>query len=460
MTHLRLVADSSDHDFDSATGISEMTSGLRAGGLHLALNVPNLGWLSSGWRLPEIDPLSTSGSEFYVRTAQLAEKGLFDVLFLADIPALTDTPDKAPQGMSLDPVLTLTAVAQHTERIGLVPTVSTSFQHPYNVARTIGALDRISHGRAGWNAVTSYTPNVAAAFGSEPLPSKADRYARAEEFLDVVKALWRTWSPDAIVADKAQGLFARRSHVNAIEHVGKFFSVAGGSTVPPSGQGYPVTFQAGASPEGLDLAAAHADAVFVAASTVELAVDYRRRLEVSAAKRARQQRVLSLPGVLLRIASTDEEAHRRRDELDDFDNHATGLRGLAKRLGLRVEDLDLDSAVPLDLIDVEALERSSSAGFARSTLAVVEGRTVRDIVRQSTGFHTVVGSPETVADTFEAWAATGSVDGFTLMFDVIDQGLPVFVDEVVPILQQRGLYRTRYEGSTLREHLGLPIPRW
>ncbi|OZC55475.1 hypothetical protein CH267_12915 [Rhodococcus sp. 06-621-2] len=437
-----------------------MTSRSNAGGMHIALNVPNMGWLHSGWRLPEVDPLGTSSSEFYVRTAQLAEQGLFDVLFLADIPALTDSPDVAPQGMSLDPVLTLTAVAQHTERIGLVPTVSTSFHHPYNVARTIGSLDRISHGRAGWNAVTSYTPNVAANFGSEPLPSKADRYARAEEFLDVVGDLWRTWSTDAIVADKDSGVFARRSGVNPIKHDGSFFSVTGGSTVPPSTQGYPVTFQAGASDEGLDLAAAHADAVFVAASTVDLAVDYRRRLHSATVNRGRSRRVLSLPGVLLRIASTEEEAIRRRDELDDFDSYATGVRGLAKRLGLRVQDLHLDSPVPLHLIDVEGLERTSSAGFARSTLAVVEGRTVREIVRQSTGFHTIVGSPKTVADTFETWFSTGAIDGFTLMFDVIEQGLPVFVNEVVPILQERGLFRRRYAGSTLREHLGLAIPRW
>ncbi|MFC8528862.1 NtaA/DmoA family FMN-dependent monooxygenase [Nocardia sp. NPDC057227] len=431
--------------------------------LHLGVNCPGHGSYRNAWRRAGIDPLGTANPDFYVRIAQTAERGLFDAVFTADVPALTPTWASEPQRATLDPILALTAAAQQTERVGVVATVSSSWHHPFNLARSIATLDRISHGRAGWNVVTSYNPLVSPNYGLAELPPKEQRYARADEFLDVVLELWRTWAPDAIVADKASGRYAVPERVRPISHRGEFFEVTGGGLVPPSEQGLPVVFQAGASPEGLELAARHADATFVAAATPEAAREYRDRLDATAAtvRAPGRKPVLALPGLVLWFGSTDEEARRRRDELADPESEAATLGMLAQRLGIPAAEIDLDGPLPLDAAHFAAQKRHTSEGFLRSLAALGEsGRTVREIVRDGVGHLTVTGGPKTVADTIEAWFATGTVDGFNLMFDVIDESFEPFVDEVVPILQERGLFRRHYTGSTLREHLGLPVPTW
>ncbi|WP_261554229.1 NtaA/DmoA family FMN-dependent monooxygenase [Frankia tisae] len=430
--------------------------------LHLGVNCPGLGSYRGAWRRDGIDPLGTSTPEFYVRVAQTAERGLFDAVFTADVPTLTPTWESEPQRNSLDPVLALTVAAQHTEHVGVVATVSTTWHHPYNLARSIASLDRISHGRAGWNVVTSYNPLVSPNYGLDVLPPKAERYARAREFLDVVVALWHTWAPDAIVADKTSGLFAHADRVRPIRHRGEHFTVTGGATVPPSEQGLPVIFQAGASPDGLDLAARYADATFVAAATLDAARDYRRRIDAASTVRpAGRPAVLALPGLVCTLGSTDEEAARRRDELDDSEARAATLNMLAARLGVPADEIDLDAPLPLDRVDLERQRHLTSEGFLRSLVSLADsGRPLREIIRDGFGHFTVTGGPKTVADTIEQWFSTGAVDGFNLMFDVIEESFPLFVDEVVPILQERGLHRRRYAGSTLRDHLGIPTPRW
>jgi FMN-dependent oxidoreductase (nitrilotriacetate monooxygenase family) len=399
--------------------------------------------------------------ERYVRLAQLAEEGLFDAFFLADAPAL-DPGWESSAMTRLDPVIALMTAAAHTERIGVVATVSSTWNHPYNLARSIQSLDRALHGRAGWNVVTNHNPRIAANYGLDEIPPKPERYARARESVDVVTALWRTWSPDAIIADKAAGVFAAKDKVRPVSHHGEFFSIEGGSTVPPSEQGLPVIFQAGASDDGLDLAARHADATFVSAMTLETALDYRHRLEAASVVRTPgRPRVLALPGASLTLASTDEEALRRKDELDGSDGAVSGRAYLAGRLGLSPDDLDLEAPLPLHQVDLERQRRENSEGFLRSILSVAEsGQPLRELLRDGSGHLTIVGSPGTVADTFENWFATGTIDGFNVMLDVVEESLPLFIAEVVPILQERGLYRRKYTGTTLREHLGLPIPRW
>lgn len=430
--------------------------------LHLGVNCPGLGSYRGAWRRDGVDPLGTSTPDFYVRIAQTAERGLFDAVFTADVPALTPTWQTEPQRASLDPILALTASALATERVGVVATVSTSWHHPYNLARSIASLDRISHGRAGWNVVTSYNPLVSPNYGLETLPPKPERYARAREFVGVVDDLWRTWAPDAIVADKDTGVFAVPGRVRPVEHRGEYFTVIGGGVVPPSEQGLPVVFQAGASPEGLDLAARYADATFVAAATLDAARDYRRRVDAAShARTPGRPKVLSLPGLVVTLGSSDEEARRRRDEFLDPETESGNLRMLAQRIGVAPEEIDLDAPLPLDEELVERRRHDTSEGFLRSIASLAEsGRTVREIARYGFGHLSVAGGPKTVADTIETWFSTGAVDGFNVMFDVIDEAFPAFVDEVVPILQERGLYRRRYHGSTLREHLGLPVPSW
>jgi FMN-dependent oxidoreductase (nitrilotriacetate monooxygenase family) len=430
--------------------------------LHLGLNAPALGTSKSAWRREAIDPAGMATGEFYIRLAQLAEEAFFDAFFLADASAL-DPGWETNSIARLDPLIALSFAAAHTERIGLVPTVSSTWHHPYNLARSIQSLDRASHGRAGWNVVTNHNPQIAANYGLDAMPAKHDRYARARESVDVVKALWQTWSPDAIVADKAAGTFALKDKVRPVSHQGEYFRVNGGSTVPPSEQGLPVIFQAGASDDGLDLAARHADATFISAMTLDTALDYRRRVELaSAAVRAPgRPRVLALPGASLTLASTDEEAQRRKEELDGADGAISGRGYLAGRLGLSPGDLDLDKPIPLEKVDIERQRQVNSEGFLRSILSLAEsGKPLRELLRDGSGHLTIVGSPRTVADTFEQWFATGAVDGFNIMLDVIEESLPLFAAEVVPILQERGLFRRKYEGTTLRDHLGLQVPRW
>jgi FMN-dependent oxidoreductase (nitrilotriacetate monooxygenase family) len=436
-----------------------MTTGRR---LHLGLNAPPLGSSPQAWRRAGIDPLSSATGEFYARIAAQAERGLFDALFLNDQPTLHPGWETSAAPLRLDPIVALATAAQHTERIGLVPTISTTWNHPYNLARSIGSLDRTSHGRAGWNVVTSYNEKIAANFGLSRLPSKQDRYARATDFLDVVLQLWRTWAPDAIVADKQTGVFTRPGGVRLVDHRGAHFTVHGGATVPPSEQGLPVLFQAGGSPEGIALAARYADAAFVSTPTLESAREYRAKAADASVSRAPgRPRLLTLSGAALTLASTDEEAQRRRAELESSDTEGISLGHIAGRLGIPLDVLDLDLPIPLDLVDVEARRRDDSEGFVNSIVHVAKtGRPLREILRTGAGHLAIVGSPEKVADIFEEWFLADAIDGFNLHFDVVEEGLPVFVEEVVPLLQKRGIYRHQYEGGTLRSHLGLPAPQW
>ncbi|WNI14235.1 NtaA/DmoA family FMN-dependent monooxygenase [Actinacidiphila sp. ITFR-21] len=430
--------------------------------LHLGINVTGVGGHNGAWRRPTVDPASSYTVEFFSRTARLAERGLFDAFFLADVPRLAGDYATQPPGQSFDPVTVLGAVARDTERIGLVATVSTTWHHPYELARALLTLDRVSHGRAGWNIVTNHTPEVALSHGLTRMPDKAARYARADEFVDLVLRLWRTWAPDAVIADKATGVFADPARVRTVDFTGEHFAVKGGSTVPSSPQGHPVLVQAGASPEGIELATRYADAVFAATSGAAVASDYAARLRAAATRAGRRQPpVLVLPGVALGLASTDAEAVRRREELDALGDITKKVAFLAGRLGVDPEVLELDAPVPLHHVDVAAQAQRNSEGFLISTLAAARsGRTVREIIAGGAGHYSLIGSPEKVADTFERWFKTGDIDGFNLMFDVVDEGLPLFVAEVVPLLQERGLFRTAYEGTTLRSHLGLRNPEW
>jgi len=429
--------------------------------LHLGVNCVGIGNYDGVWRRPGIDPLGTSGADYYVRVAQTAERGLFDAVFTADAPGLMPAWEAEPQKNSVDPILAMTVAAQATEFVGVVPTVSTSWHHPWNLARTLQSLDRISHGRAGWNAVTSYSPMAAASFGLEQVPAKEQRYARAAEFVEVVDRLWRTWAPDAIVADKATGRFARPGGVHPVEHRGEFFTVLGGGVVPRSEQGLPVVFQAGGSPEGFALAARFADATFAATATPHGAQDYRRRLDAAsaAARSPGRARVMAFPGMIVTLGSTDEEAARRSDEFFTPEMDAANLRLLASFLGVDASQLDPDAPLSIDPATFEERRKVTSEGNLRAVQYVAEtGRTVREIGRFSWGHISVVGGPKTVADKMEDFFATGAVDGFNLMFDVTDETFPAFVDEVVPILQERGLFRRQYTAKTLRGHLGLPVP--
>ncbi|AKJ08813.1 nitrilotriacetate monooxygenase [Streptomyces incarnatus] len=425
--------------------------------MHLNVHPVAAGHHPGAWRWPGADPVAFSRIEGYLDVARTAERGLLDAVFLADVPGLHADLTDYPIVNGLEPTLVLTAMAVVTERIGLVGTASTTYNEPYNIARRFRALDLISHGRAGWNAVTTSGPRVAGNFTAHE-PDSAERYARAQEFVSVVRKLWESWAPDALVTDVASGRYADMARIRPIDHHGSHYDVAGPISLPPSEQGYPVIFHAGVSDSVRTLTARTGEVMFSAVVDPDAALADISDIRSRALAFGRPAgSVLFLPGLVTSVAGTEEEALERREELDELSGNEGALFAVAATLGLDPGDLALDRPVPEALRG--GLHRVGGHARAVARLAL-EGRTVRDIVRRGGGGgHVVaVGAPEQVADLIQTWFESGAVDGFTLMPDVTFDGLPAFVDEVVPILQRRGLFRTAYEGSTLREHYGLALP--
>ncbi len=425
--------------------------------LHLSVHPVAAGFHPGAWRWPGADPRAFARIEGYLEVAKVAERGRLDSIFLADVPGVHADIDDYPLLNGLEPTLILTAMAVVTERIGLVGSASTTYNEPFNIARRFQALDLISHGRAGWNAVTTSGPRVARNFVADE-PSTPQRYARAEEFVAVVLDLWHSWAPDALVTDVESGRYADMDLIRPIDHHGEFFSVRGPLSLPPSEQGHPVIYHAGVSDNVRTLTARTGEAMFTAVVDPDAA---RAELDIVRTRAARFGRprdaVRFLPGLVTSVGGTEQEALARRQQLDELADPRGSLWALAAQLGLRAGDLDLDRAVPSALRAHLARLRGHARPFARLAL---EGHTVRDIIlRGGGGGHLVAaGAPEQIADVIETWFTSGVVDGFTLMPDVTVDGLPAFVDHVVPILTRRGIFRSEYRGTTLREHYGLPVP--
>jgi FMN-dependent oxidoreductase (nitrilotriacetate monooxygenase family) len=430
--------------------------------IHVNINASTSGSHPAAWRSPDAYRFGAFDIDHFRDVARIAERGLLNAVFLPDQVSLSQDPTSGPGWGLLDPVVTLSHLAAITEHIGFIATQTTTYTHPYNIARTFSSLDHVTRGRIGLNLVTTMADAAPPNFGEKTLPSPAERYERAAEFAEVLIKLWDSWEDSALVGDRATGVFADRSRIHAIDHVGKHFSVAGPLQLPRSPQGRPPLVQAGGSEPGRDLAARYADAVFSAAQYLEDAQDYYRDIKERAKRYGRDpSSIVVLPGVVLTIGGTEEEAKRRKRELDELDGDRA-LERLAARLGVRASDLDLDRPLPLDVIDLTLRGSHRSVGFADAIRAVARdrSRTVRQILEQGGGLghRSFVGSPEQVADDFEEWFTKGAADGFNIMIDVAPTGLSAFVDHVVPILQKRGLYRREYEGKTLRSHFGLARP--
>ena len=429
--------------------------------LHLNVNILHSGFVPSAWRTPEADPRAFVDIAHYVRVAQIAEAAKFDAVFLADNASIADQIDFRPI-TALEPTVLLAGIAAATTHIGVIGTASTSYNEPYNIARRFATLDQLSAGRAGWNIVTTADLGSARNFGREAVPDHAQRYERAAEFTEVVKALWDSWEDDAFIGDKASGRFIDTTKVHRIDHRGKYFSVDGPFNLPRSAQGHPVLIQAGGSADGRELAARHAEAVFSASQSFDEAAAYARELKSRAAAWGRGNNAIRvLPGLTTIIGATEAEALRRRDELVDLIPWTYSLTRLAGILGISVDRLKLDERLPDDL----SLPGNGNGNhtFFNATLAQARthGYTARQLIRALAGgggHRVVVGTPEQIADDIEHWFKGGAADGFNLMPDVLPGGLQDFADGVVPLLQQRGLFRTEYEGSTLREHFRLRRP--
>ncbi|WP_458761655.1 LLM class flavin-dependent oxidoreductase [Cupriavidus basilensis] len=438
------------------------SNGARQRQLHLNINILHSGFVPSAWRLPDSDPAAFTDVRHYIRVAQIAEAGKLDAVFLADNAAIVDQIHFRPIP-ALEPTVLLASIAAATTHIGLIGTASTSYNEPYNIARRFATLDHVSAGRAGWNVVTTADVPSARNFGRDAAPDHAQRYARAAEFTSVVKALWDSWEDDAFIGDKASGRFVDTAKVQPIAHHGEHFSVQGPLNLPRSPQGHPVVVQAGGSADGRELAAHHAEAVFSASQSFEESLAYGRELKARAQALGRgPDAVRVLAGLTTIIGATEAQARRRRDELIDLIPWDYSLARLAGTLGITPDRLKLDERLPDNL----ALPANGNGNhtFFNATLALARrhGYTVRELIRELAGgggHRVIVGTPEQIADDIEHWFRHGAADGFNLMPDALPDGLQDFVDGVVPILQRRGMFRTQYEGSTLREHLGLARPQ-
>ena len=431
--------------------------------LHLNLFIHGRGHHEAAWRHPLASPLALTDIRYYTDLAQKAEAGCFDSVFLADTLAAGDDIASAPRTW-LEPVTTLAALAGVTRRIGLIATCSTTYTEPFNLARQFASLDHMSNGRVGWNIVTTWLVAASGNYGGQGQLSHAERYERAEEYMRVVKGLWDSWSDDAVLDDRMGGQYARPGSIRAVNHVGAHYQVTGPLNVPRGPQGRPVFVQAGSSETGRRFAARHAEAVFTAQMEKATAKDFRADLKRIARAEGRDpDQVLILPGLSPVIGATEAETHRIARELNDLSDPEVGRKRLSGRFGGHdFSHLPLDKPLaPEDFPDPASVEAARSRTEVIVGLVRREKPTLRQLLGYlagARGHFVTAGTPEQIADLIEDWFRDGAADGFNLMPPVLPAMLDVFVDQVVPLLRARGLFRTEYEAETLRGHYGLARP--
>jgi len=429
--------------------------------IHLALHPYGVGGPGQHglWKDPRVAKDASIDIAYYIQQAQAAEHALFDALFIVDSQFINAT-YPAHYLNRLEPLTLLSAVATHTTHIGLVGTASSTYNSPFNLARRFASLDHISGGRAGWNVVTSFDTGTSRNFGREEHLDYDTRYDRALEFVQVARGLWDSYEDDAFPADVESGRFLDPSRLHALEHHGRHFDVAGPLNLSRSPQGQPVIFQAGVSEEGRNLAAQVAEGIYAPGGTLESAQEYYRDIKARTAAAGRNPdhiKIFIHGGPV--VAATDEAAQRRDQEIhEEDDDFERNLGLLGRSFGAHdFSAYDLDAPFP----DVAHLaERGGRTGAARIIeRAKAENLTLRQVAQGLNGYKRspFVGAPATVADRIEQWFRAGTFDGINLAFRTTEE-LDLFVDGVVPILQERDLFRTEYEADTLRGNLGLPIP--
>jgi FMN-dependent oxidoreductase (nitrilotriacetate monooxygenase family) len=429
--------------------------------LRLGAILTGVGTTQNDWHDPALPADASIEIDWYIAQARKAEAAKLDLVFIVDSPFIT--PDSAPHFLNrLEPLTLLSAVAVSTSRIGLVATLTTSYWEPYNVARQFASLDLISRGRAGWNVVTTGLEGASRNYGRDEHFDHADRYARAYEFVAVVQGLWDSYEDDAFPRDRSTGVFLDKSRQHALGHRGKYYSVAGPLALSRSAQGQPVIFQAGDSAEGRNLGARIADATFAAAQDFDTALAYTTDLKARAQALGRDPALIRvMPGLDVTIADTDEQAHALVEQRFGKLDFAKSLVELGRVFGYHdFGQYDADAPFP----DVDGLSLNSYKGAAERVVATAraEHLTLRQTTERFVGRRSpFVGTATTVADEIERWFGAGAVDGFNLHVSR-PADFDRFLAEVIPILQDRGLFRREYEHATLRGHLGLPVPenRW
>ncbi len=416
---------------------------------------------TAAWRYPGGTPDANFNFAHLKRFAQKLEQGKFDAFFMADHLAVLNMPIEALKRSatvtSFDPPTLLPALAVVTERLGLIATASTTFDEPYHVARRFAALDHLSGGRAGWNVVTTSNPDAALNFGLEEHVEHGDRYKRGREFVDVVTGLWDSWADDAFIRDVESGIYFDAEKMHVINHKGPYFSVRGPLNVARPIQGWPVIVQAGASEAGRQLAAETAEVIFAAPGNLaggkSFYADVKGRMDVLGRPR---DNLKILPGALVIVGDTVDEARAKRAHLDSLVHYESAIASLSIAIGHDATKFDPDGPLP----DIPETNASKSGRERAIALAKRENLTVRQLAQRFGGYAglSFVGTPKTIADEMEQWLIEDGSDGFNIMFPYLPAGLDDFVDRVVPELQRRGIFRSEYEGRTLRENLGLPRP--
>ena len=422
----------------------------------------------ASWMHPASQIDAGTNFQHYVHLAQTAERGKFDVMFLADAIATRDGRREAlsrwPQYMAyFEPLTLLSGIASMTTHLGLAATATTSYNEPYNIARMFASLDHISGGRAAWNVVTSSNYSEAYNFGREAHYEHGERYDRAAEFIEVVKGLWDSWDDDAFVRDRTTGRYWLPDKLHALNHKGEHFSVRGPLNVARPPQGHPVVLQAGSSEAGKELAARHAEAVFTPQHTLQAAQAFYKDLKGRMPKYGRSPEHLKvLPGLNAIVGRTEAEAKGKYAELQALIHPSVGLEVLSNAIGnFDLSGYDLDGPLPEAAFQGKPNSGSTTSfnnviGWARD-----EHLTIRQLYQRfagARGQRTLIGSPSQIVDDMQAWFEGYGVDGFLFHAATLPGGLEDFVNLVVPELQNRGLFRTEYEGATLRENLGLPRP--
>ncbi|MBT3991928.1 MAG: LLM class flavin-dependent oxidoreductase [Rhodospirillaceae bacterium] len=402
--------------------------------------------------------------QHYVDITQTAERGKMDMVFFQDSVAVRraniEALSRSAQYIAnFEPITLLSALAMVTKNIGLTATASTSYNEPFHVARKFASLDHISGGRAGWNLVTSVQDAEAQNFGRETHFSHAERYERAREFAEVVKGLWDSWDDDAFLRDVKSGLYFDKEKLHTLDHKGKHFSVKGPLNVPRPIQGHPVIVQAGASEAGIELAAETAEAVFCSPNSIEVAQAYYADLKGRTEKFGRTpDDVKVLPGLSPVVASTMSEAEEKFDEMQSMIDPIVAKEILATVLGyVDLSGYDLDDPVP----ELGETNASKSTVAELTTMAKEENLTIRELAMRVAGARgklVMTGTPSHIADFMEDWLSNDATDGFNILPSVLPASLNDFVDLVIPELQRRDLFRTEYQGSTLRDNLGLKRP--
>ncbi|CAD6520838.1 Nitrilotriacetate monooxygenase component A [Paraburkholderia hiiakae] len=435
----------------------------RPGQLSLGAFLMETGHHIAAWRHP--DAHAGGGLDFahYADLAQTAERAKFDAIFFADSVSVRDTHvpslSRTARANHFEPITLLSALSVVTKHIGLIATVSTSFNEPYNVARKFASLDYLSGGRSGWNLVTSSTETEAHNFSLDKHLDHALRYERAKEFYDVVSGLWDSWEDDAFIRDKASGIYFDPEKLHTLDYRGKHFKVRGPLNVARSPQGWPVVVQAGASEAGRELAAQTAEVIFVAHQTLDEAKQFYRDVKGRLARYGRRPEHLKImPGIFPVIGRTQEEAQEKFDALQALIHPSVGLQLLSNMSG----GLDL-SQYPVDGPVPELPETNGGKSRQRLLLDLArrDNLTIRDLylrIAGARGHQQVIGTPQSIADQLQQWYEEEGADGFNIMSPWLPGGLNEFAQSVVPELQRRGLFRTEYTGRTLREHLGLPRP--